>query len=118
MAKKITFDTVKRIGLALPGVEESGAAALKVNGYLMTCPALNKSAEPDSIVVRVSPDQRTDLIAEAPETYYVTDHYVDYDAVLVRLSCVEPDLLKDVLRMSWQFVTAKKRAARKTRRRS
>jgi hypothetical protein len=37
---KIDFDTVRNIGLALPGVEEStayGNPALNVNGQLLAC---------------------------------------------------------------------------------
>jgi hypothetical protein len=108
MKTAFTFDDVRRIGLALPGVEESTTfrgPSLKIRGKLLTCPAINKSAEPVSIVVRVSLDQRQELITEAPETYYVTDHYVNYPAVLVRLSHIDADALRGLLRMSWQFVT-------------
>src|SRR5262245_2005999 len=108
MKRTCTFEDVRRIGLALPDVQESaswGAPSLKIRGKLLTCPAINKSAEPGSIVVRVSIDQRRDLIAEAPETYYVTDHYVNYPSVLVRLSRIDADALKGLLRMSCQFVT-------------
>ena len=83
---KITFDVVREIGLALPDVEESstrGAFALKVRGNLLACTAIHKSAKPDSLMVRIDFDQRAALLAEAPETYYVTDHYVNYPAVLV-----------------------------------
>jgi hypothetical protein len=33
-------------------------------------------------------DDRAELLAADPEVYYVTDHYVGYNAVLVRLSRV------------------------------
>lgn len=104
----IDFDTVRSIGLALPGVEEStayGFPALKVHGKLLACVALNRSAEPASLVVRVDFDDRAELLAEDPDVYYVTDHYVDYNAVLVRLSRVNPDMLRDLLRMAHKFVT-------------
>jgi hypothetical protein len=117
MRNKITFETVRNIGLALPGVEESttyGVSSLKVGGKLLTCPAINKSAEPGSIVVRVTFDQRDELIGEAPDVYYVTDHYVNYPSVLVRLSRIDPDALRGLLRMSWDYVTSQ--ATRKKRR--
>ena len=41
-----------------------------------------------------------------PDVYYVTDHYLDYSAVLVRLSRVTPDVLRDLLGMAHKFVTA------------
>ena len=109
---KITFDVVREIGLALPDVEESstrGAFALKVRGNLLACTAIHKSAEPDSLMVYVDLDQRAALLAEAPETYYVTDHYVNYPAVLVRLSQVQKDELRGLLASASRFVTSKKK---------
>ncbi|HEV3332236.1 MAG TPA: MmcQ/YjbR family DNA-binding protein [Bryobacteraceae bacterium] len=114
------FDAVRKIGLALPGVEESttyGVPALKVNGKLLACIAVNRSAEPGSLVVRVDFDDRAELLAADPDVYYVTDHYVGYNAVLVRLSRVNPDVLRDLLGMAHKFVTrAKPRAPARKRR--
>ena len=78
---KIDFDVVRRIAMGLPDVEDStihGAPSLKVRGRLLTCPALHKSAEPDSLAVRIDVDQRTALLAADSDTYYVTDHYVNH----------------------------------------
>jgi len=89
-------------------VEEStayGFPALKVHGKLLACVPANRSAEPGSLVVRVDFDDRASLLAEAPDVYYVTDHYVPYNAVLVRLSRVNPDGLRDLLGMAYKFVT-------------
>jgi hypothetical protein len=105
----IDFDTVRKIGLALPGVEAStafGAPALKVRGKLLACVPVNRSAEPGSLMVRVDFDDRAELLAAAPDVYYVTDHYLNYSAVLVRLSSVTPDVLRDLLCMAHKFVTA------------
>lgn len=104
----VNFDTVRKIGLALPGVEEStayGQPALKIHGKLLACIPANRSAEPGSLVGRVDLDDRADLLAADPDVYYVTDHYVGYTAVLVRLSRVNPDVLRDLLGMASKFVT-------------
>jgi len=85
----------------------SRGESLKVRGKLMACQAINKSAEPHSIMVRVSKTERKRLIASAPGTYYVTAHYEDYPAVLVRLSAVSRRDLKQLLKASWQFVLEK-----------
>jgi hypothetical protein len=109
---KIDFDVVRRIAMGLPEVEDStihGAPSLTVRGRLLTCPALHKSAEPDSLAVRIDVDQRTALLAADSDTYYVTDHYVNHPVVLVRLSRIHPDSLRDLLGMSWRFVSAKTR---------
>jgi hypothetical protein len=105
----LDFDTVRKIGLALPGVEVStayGFPALKVQGKLLACLPANRSAEPGSLVVRVDFDDRAELLAAAPDVYYVTDHYADYSAVLVRLARVNPGVLRDLLGMAYKFVTA------------
>ncbi|MGA7414119.1 MAG: MmcQ/YjbR family DNA-binding protein [Bryobacteraceae bacterium] len=106
----ITFDTVRDIALALPGVKEStsyGFPALKVDGKLLACVPANRSAEAASLVVRVDFDDRAELLAADPAVYYVTDHYIGYSAVLVRLSRVNPDALPDLLGMAHKFVTRK-----------
>jgi len=109
---KLDFDAVRKIAKTLPGVEEStihGAPSLKVRGKLLTCPALDPAAEPNTLAVRIGFDTRGELIAADPDVYYLTDHYVNYPAVLVRLSRIHPNSLRDLLGMSWQFVTAKAR---------
>lgn len=108
----IDFDTVRRIALTLAEVEEStshGSPSLKVRGKLLACIPSHKSAEHDSLVVRIDFDRRAELMAAAPDVYYLTDHYLNYPAVLVRLSRIHPDALRDLLGMSWRFVTAKAR---------
>lgn len=115
---KTDFDTVRKIGLALPGVEEGtayGSPALKVRGKLVTCVPSHRSAEPGSLVVCVDFADRAELLAADPDTYYVTDHYLEYPSVLVRLSRVTPDVLRDLLGMAHKFVSAK--AARRSSRR-
>jgi hypothetical protein len=105
----INFDTVRKIGLTLPGVEEStsyGSPALKVRGKLLACVPAHRSAERGSLAVRVGFDDRAELLAAAPDVYYLTDHYLNYSAVLVRLSRVTPDVLRDLLGMAHKFVTA------------
>ena len=110
MSKRtIDFDTVRQIGLGLPGVEDGtayGVPALKVRGKLLACVPANPSAEPGSIVVRVDFDDRAELLRAAPDIYYVTDHYVDYNSVLVRLSRVNTGVLRDLLGMAYKYVTA------------
>lgn len=116
---KVTFDSVREIGLALPDVVDGtmhGKPALKVRGKLLACLAIHKSAEPDSLVVRIDLEQRAGLLTEAPETYYVTEHYQNYPAVLVRLSRIPIDQLRDLLGASWRFVTSNSEKKRRSSR--
>src|SRR5258706_4991788 len=107
--RNVTFDMVRKIGLALPEVEEGtmyGSPALKVHGRLLTCLAIHKSAEPGSLVLRTDFDERAALLAEEPETYYLTDHYVNHPIVLVRLSKIRVDQMRDLLRSAYRFIKA------------
>lgn len=103
------FDLVRKLGLALPDVEEGtmyGAPALKIRGKLLACMASHKSAEPGSLVVRQDFDDRDGLIADDPRVYYVKPHYLGYPSVLVRLALIEREALRDLLRSAWRTVTA------------
>jgi hypothetical protein len=108
---KIDFNTVRRIALSLPDVEESTiyrSPALKVGGKLLACIPIHRSAEPDSVAISIDFDRRADMLATAPDVYYLPDHYVNYPIVLVRLTRIHADALRDLVSMAWRFVTAKK----------
>ena len=101
------LDVVREVARTLPGVEEStsrGVWSLKFRGKLVACPAIHKSAEPDSLVVKLGLDQRAELIAADPDVYYVTDHYLKYPSVLVRMSRIHRDSLRGLLDMALRFV--------------
>jgi hypothetical protein len=113
-----TFETVRKIALSLDNVEEGtsyGTAAFKVRGALF----LRLKEDGDSLVVRADFEQRDALIAEDPATYYITDHYLKYEWVLVRLSRIHADALRDLIRMAWRqaasAASAKRRTTRKPR---
>lgn len=115
----ITFDTVRKIALALPGVEEGsahGSPALKVRGRLLACISTHRSAEPGSLVVCLDFSDRDELLAAAPDAYYVTHHYIPYPAVLVRLAKINPDALRDLLGMAHKFAAKKAKRPRPIKR--
>jgi hypothetical protein len=81
----LSFDTVKKLGLALPDVVDGtayGAPALKLGGKLLTCIPTNKSAEANSIVVRIDLEHRAELLRQHPDIYYITDHYAPHPTCL------------------------------------
>ena len=117
--KRSGFDAVIAIGRTLPDVEVTttwGAPTLKVRGKMFACVAINKSAEPNSLVVRMDMAQRDLLIEEDPATYYLTDHYVGYPCVLVRLSRVSTEALQDLIRGAHRFISATAPTARRSTR--
>lgn len=118
--KAIGFDDVRKIGRAMPDVEEStayGSPALKLHGKLFACIAINKAAEPNSLMVRMPFADRDALIAEEPNIYYLADHYAPYPCVLVRLARIDSTALRDLLLMGWRYVSAQTRKKPPARRR-
>ena len=114
---------VRAIAASLPGVEEGtswGVPSIKLRGRLLTCMASHKSAEPNTLVVRLGLEQRDAMVADDPGTYYLKDHYEGYACVLVRLARIHPDALRDLLHAGWRFVdeTAPRRPPAAPRRRT
>jgi hypothetical protein len=108
---KIDFDTVRKICFRLPDVQESkawGSPALKARGQWLAVIPTHKSAEPNSLAVRVDFERRTELLESAPDIYYLKDHYENYPVVLVRLARISREALEGLLRMAWQVATTKK----------
>lgn len=111
----VKFETVRRMALALDNVEEGtsyGTPAFKVRGALF----LRLHQDLDALVVRVDFEQREEMMAADPETYYITDHYLNYPWILVRLARVHPDALRDLIRMAWRSAAESKRRGAPKRR--
>lgn len=103
-----TWQTVLDLGRAMKNVEEStsyGTPSLKVKKKFL----LRLKEDGESIAIKIGFDERDMLMAADPEAFYVTDHYVPYPAMLVRLSKVTRDQLRDVLNLAYAFVTSKRR---------
>ena len=96
-----TWETVREIALALPGAVEGssyGTPAFHVAKKLFV--RFHQSGE--SVVIMIHINERDALMKIDPETYYITDHYLNYPAMLVRLSTVQPDDLRKLITESWR----------------
>jgi hypothetical protein len=108
---RITFDTVRRLASELPRAEEGtsyGTPAFKVKGKLF----VRLREDPDVLVVKATFDQREGLMAEEPETYFITDHYLNYEWVLVRLSKVTEAALRELMAIAYRLASAEKRSTK------
>jgi hypothetical protein len=112
------FETVRTVGLTLPDVvavsRYDGSPVLKVGGAFMAGVATHCSAEPGTLVVRADFEEREWLLEDAPDTYYLTDYYRNHPIVLVRLSRIDRDALRDLLSMSWRLTLPKARQRRRS----
>jgi hypothetical protein len=110
MPDSSSFKTVESIGCTLPDVEVTtmyGQPALKVRGKMFVCIASHKSAEPNTLAVMMDFADRDALVEEDPGTYYLKEHYVNYPCVLVRLSRVRADALRDLITGAHRFMSAR-----------
>src|SRR5438309_12045693 len=102
----VSFDTVREIAQTLPGAEEStsyGTPAFKVKGKLFA----RQHQDGESLVIPTDFDEREEMMSAAPEKFYVTDHYLNYPWMLVHMSNVSKDELRDLLIGAWRGVAPK-----------
>ena len=105
--KPVNFDTVRQLGLALPGVEEglsSGTPVLRVRWKFLA----HLQQDDDSLLVRVDYFKRDILLNADPKTFYVTDFYRCHPMMLVRLSSVDRKTLGDLLEQAWRLTAPKR----------
>ena len=113
----MTFEAVRKIALAIDNVEEStsyGTPAFKVRGALIA----RLRDDLGALVVRMSIDDRQELIAADPKTYFITDHYLNYPWILVNLARVHPEAMRDLLRAAWRSAASEKKGTGGTKRRA
>src|SRR5437588_9108232 len=102
----VSFDTVRAIAQTLSGAEEStsyGTPAFKVKGKLFA----RQHQDGESLVIPMDFDEREEMMSAAPEKFFITDHYLNYPWMLVRMSKVSKDELRDLLIGAWRRVAPK-----------
>ncbi len=100
----ISFDTVRELVRGLDGAVEGtsyGTPAFHVGKTLF----VRQHQDGESLVVRIDPEERAVRVAADPKTYSVTDHYVNYPWVLVRMASIQRRELKELLKEAWRLGT-------------
>jgi hypothetical protein len=103
----VSFQEVSQLGRALPGVTEStsyGTPALKVDGKLLA--RLKEDGE--TLVLRMDFVNRDLLLRAEPDLFFLTDHYLNYPWILLRLTRVTSKRLAELLEDAWRLVKLKK----------
>ena len=95
----IYLDQIRQIMLALPGVTEGtcfGTPAFYVNKKLLA------RLKEDGETLMVHTEVREIWMKKNPEIFFVTDHYLNYPSMLIRLAKVKPKDLKQLLTDAWK----------------
>ena len=106
----VSFDTARKLALALPGVEEYtcyGTPAFRTRKKLMA----RLREDGDTLVVKCEDSRRELLLQVDPATYFMEPHYLGYPVVLVRLSRVREDSLQRLFEDAWRMLASKKQMA-------
>jgi hypothetical protein len=96
-----TLDEIVRFTLALPEVVEStsyGQPALKRGDTLIF--ALRKDLETLALVCGF--EERAALMGSHPEMFFITDHYLNWPSVVVRLKSADKAVLREAVQASWE----------------
>src|SRR5215467_5120322 len=120
MTPRTPFDRVRRLGRELDGVEDGtsyGSPALKVGGKMFACIAVDRSAEPNTLAVRMSFAERDLRMKMEPDVYYLKPHYTNYPCVLARLDRISDAALRELLETGWTFERSKRTRGPAKRRR-
>lgn len=107
----MTFDDVRALALTWPEVEDGtsyGTPALKVRKKLLA----RLKEDSDTLVMPGVPFEERDMLVESqPKVFSFTDHYRDYEIVLIHLSKAKRAHVEPLLRRHWLTLASK--AARK-----
>jgi len=117
--RPLSFDDVREIALSMPDVEEVtayGMPAFKAGGARFVGePVPRPDVVPNSIGVPMSFEDRARLLASRPSVYYLTDHFVKYPGVLVRLASIDRKELREILSAAWQYAMEHQASAARPR---
>jgi len=90
----------------LPEVEEAlsyGMPSLKVAGKFLA-----RVRQPDVLVLMCALEEKELLMQSNPDSYFETDHYKGWPAVLIRLSKIGDEELSHRLQVAWRMQAPKK----------
>jgi hypothetical protein len=98
----VSFESARRLALALPEVKESrsyGTPGFKVRGKLFA----RFHQDGEAVVVMIDLKERAMRMRADPRAFYITDHYLNFPWMLVRLSAVRLDDLQELLENAWRL---------------
>ena len=102
----MTYAAIVKLARTLPGVEEStsfGTPSLKVKGKFMA----RLKEDSMTLVIKASFVVRDHLVRTASDVFFITDHYRDYPAVLVRIAKVDRNTIVQLLEDAWRDAAPK-----------
>jgi hypothetical protein len=107
-ALKKGYERYLKLVVPLPGVEAStsyGTPSVRVCGKILS--RWRTEAE-GGLAIRCDFLDRQILLQARPDVFFLTDHYVNYPMILLRLDKISRAVLMDVVERAWRFVAPAK----------
>jgi len=99
-----SYERYLKVALALPGTEAStsyGTPAVKVRGKILS--RWRTEAE-GALAIRCDFLDRQILLHAQPDVFFLTDHYLNYPMILMRIEKVSREVLMDMVERAWRLV--------------
>jgi hypothetical protein len=103
------YERYLKIALALPGAEvvaAYGTPGIKVYGKIFS--RWRTEAE-CAVAIRCDFLDRQILLQMQPDVFFLTDHYLNYPMILMRVEKASRDVLVDIVERAWRLVAPEKR---------
>lgn len=105
--RPLSFDDVRSLAAGLPDVSERlcyGTPTLFVRKVVLA--RLREDGR--TLAVKCDPEEREFLLETRPETFFITDHYLNSTMVLVSLDRIEADDLATLIEHGWLFAAPRR----------
>jgi hypothetical protein len=103
----VTFEDVRQMMLALPGVEERSSYGTP--GFHVAKKFMSRLREDDVLVLKPVEDiEQEFLMSTDPDAFFTTDHYRGYPTILIRLSKVDAAQVGELIEQSWRRLAPRK----------
>jgi hypothetical protein len=99
---------LRKIALSFPQANEKPSYGKP--SYFIAKKFFTRLRDEDASIVWIigSIDERDHLIEMDPKTYFITEHYRDYPAVLVRTARIDKTMLRKMLERRFRAIAPKK----------
>ena len=102
----VSWEAVREIALELPEVHDGITHGSP--SFFLGKKFLAVRGEGDLLIMKSAIVERDLLVQLEPDKYFITEHYVPFDYVLVRLAKVNQDEVRDLFRKAWRRLALKK----------
>lgn len=102
----MNFDDMRKIAFSFPGVTEDARGTIRIGKRFLSSIA---KIDPDTLIVKVpDPREREYFLTTKPQIYYMQEHYVSFECLLIRMPVADPVEVRQLFEQAWLTYAPKK----------